>query len=466
MSTQTKLTVKEKIGYALGDTAANIAWRTIGPFLPIFYTDVFGLEAAVAATLLFVIRLGDGVTDLIMGNIADRTKSKYGKFRPWLLWTALPFGVALVLQFTTPDLGLTGKIIWAYGTSIFYTLTYTANNVPYSALMGVMTSDVKERTELSSYRFFGAYFGGVIATIGVIALVDYLGNGNEDLGYQYTMYVLAFILAGFSLITFYTTRERIPALVTNDIKEDYKDLIKNKAWFILLFIGFVFVTYNVIKQSATMYYFSHYVNDEGNLFGSLTAWGGKNGLAGLYLLSLLVISMISTIFAPALTQKFGKVKLFILSILFSAITAGAMYWLEPNQVGTIFILGIISEFGAGLMPVLFFAMLGDAADYSEYKNGRRATGLVFSAGTFAMKFGGGMAGFLTLMILNWYNYDGEAAVKTSEMLEGIKLNMSIVPAVFVLVGVVALWFYPLTSKKMKEIEAILAERRAVKNAIK
>ncbi|MCH2195769.1 MFS transporter [Kordia sp.] len=466
MSTQTKLTVKEKIGYALGDTAANIAWRTIGPFLPIFYTDVFGLEAAVAATLLFVIRLGDGVTDLIMGNIADRTKSKYGKFRPWLLWTALPFGVALVLQFTTPDLGLTGKIIWAYGTSIFYTLTYTANNVPYSALMGVMTSDVKERTELSSYRFFGAYFGGVIATIGVIALVDYLGNGNEDLGYQYTMYVLAFILAGFSLITFYTTRERIPALVTNDIKEDYKDLIKNKAWFILLFIGFVFVTYNVIKQSATMYYFSHYVNDEGNLFGSLTAWGGKNGLAGLYLLSLLVISMISTIFAPALTQKFGKVKLFILSILFSAITAGAMYWLEPNQVGTIFILGIISEFGAGLMPVLFFAMLGDAADYSEYKNGRRATGLVFSAGTFAMKFGGGMAGFLTLMILNWYNYDGEAAVKTSEMLEGIKLNMSIVPAVFVLVGVVALWFYPLTSKKMKEIEAILAESRAVKNAIK
>lgn len=463
MSTQTKLTFKEKIGYALGDTAANIAWRTIGPFLPIFYTDVFGLEAAVAATLLFIIRLGDGVTDLIMGNIADRTKSKYGKFRPWLLWTALPFGIALVLQFTTPDLSLTGKIIWAYTTSIFYTLTYTANNVPYSALMGVMTSDVKERTELSSYRFFGAYFGGIIATIGVIALVDYLGQGNENLGYQYTMYVLAFILAGFSLITFYTTRERVPAVVTNDIKEDYKDLIQNRAWLILLFIGFVFVTYNVIKQSATMYYFTHYVNDESNLFGSLTAWGGKNGLAGLYLLSLLVISMISTIFAPALTRKFGKAKLFIISILFSAITAGAMYWLDANQVGTIFTLGIISEFGAGLMPVLFFAMLGDAADYSEYKNGRRATGLIYSAGTFAMKFGGGMAGFMTLMILNWYNYNGDETVaKTPEMLEGIKLNMSIVPAVFVLIGIVALLFYPLTSRKVKEVETALAERRAEK----
>ncbi|MEM6684392.1 MAG: MFS transporter [Bacteroidota bacterium] len=460
MATQTKLTFKEKVGYALGDTAANIAWRTVSYFLPIFYTDVFGLEAAVAATLIFLIRLSDGVTDLIMGNIADRTKSKYGKFRPWLLWTALPFAVALVLQFTTPDLSLTGKVIWAYGTSIFYTLMYTANNVPYSALMGVMTSDVKERTELSSYRFFGAYFGGIIATIGVIALVDYLGAGNENLGYQYTMYVLAFILAGCSLITFYTTRERIQVQTKSDLKEDYKDLLQNKAWFILLFIGFVFVTYNVIKQSTTMYYFTHYVQDEDSIFGSLVAWGGEKGLAGLYLLSLLVISMISTLFAPALTRMFGKVKLFIISIVFSAITAGAMYWLDANQVGSIFSLGILSEFGAGLMPVLFFAMLGDAADYSEYKNGRRATGLIFSAGTFAMKFGGGMAGFITLMILNYFNYDGDAAVKTPEMLEGIKLNMSIVPALFVLVGVIALWFYPLTSKKMQEIEVALEERRA------
>ena len=461
MSEKSKLTIKEKIGYALGDTAANIAWRTIGPFLPIFYTDVFGLEAAAVAVLLLVIRLGDGITDLIMGNIADRTKTRWGKFRPWLLWTALPFGVALVLQFTTPNLSLTGKLIWAYGTSIFYTLAYTANNVPYSALMGVMTSNVKERTILSSYRFFGAYLGGIIATIGVISLVDFLGNGNENIGYQYTMYVLAFILASFSLVTFYTTRERIkPVETTNDLQEDYNDLIKNKPWLILLFIGFVFVTYNIIKQSSTMFYFSHYVNNDQNVFSSLTKWGGKNGLAGLYLLSLLVISMISTVFAPALTKFFGKVKLFIISILFSAITAAAMYWLEPNQVSSIFTLGIISEFGAGLMPILFFAMLGDAADYSEYKNGRRATGLIFSAGTFSMKFGGGVAGAITLGVLNFYNYDGKALIKTPEMLEGIKLNMSIIPAVFVLMGVVALLIYPLTSKKMKEIETELEAKRA------
>jgi GPH family glycoside/pentoside/hexuronide:cation symporter len=460
MSETTKLSIKEKIGYALGDTAANIAWRTIGPFLPIFYTDVFGLGTAAVATLLLVIRLGDGITDLIMGNIADRTRTKWGKFRPWLLWTALPFGVALVLQFTTPDLGLSGKLFWAYGTSIFYTLAYTANNVPYSALMGVMTQNVKERTVLSSYRFFGAYLGGIIATVGVISLVDFLGKGNENLGYQYTMYVLAFILASFSFITFYTTRERVKAVKTDDIFKDYKDLSTNRPWLILLFIGFVFVTYNIIKQSSIMYYFTHYVQDENGFFGAFTKWGGKNGLAGLYLLSLLVISMISTVFAPALTKYFGKVRLFIFSILFSAAFAASMYWLSPNDIGSIFTLGILSEFGAGLMPILFFAMLGDSADYSELKNGRRATGLIFSAGTFAMKFGSGMAGAITLAVLNFYNYDGQALVKTPEMLEGIKLNMSVVPGLFVLLGIAALLFYPLTPGVMKEIEQELQEKRA------
>lgn len=461
MSEIIKLSIKEKVGYALGDTAANIAWRTIGPFLPIFYTDVFGLGTAAVATLLLVIRLGDGITDIVMGTIADRTKSKWGKFRPWLLWTALPFGVALVLQFTTPNISLTGKIIWAYGTSILYTLLYTANNVPYSALMGVMTDDIKQRTELSSYRFFGAYLGGVIATIGVISLVDFLGNGDETRGYQYTMYVMAFILASFSLITFWATRERVPVLKegASKIKDDLKDLISNKAWLILLFIGFVFVTYNIIKQSSAMYYFTHYVDDSNNVFGVLSNWGGSNGLAGLYLLSLLVISMISTFFAPFLTNLFGKVRLFILALVFSAATAAAMYWLEADSIRAIFTLGIISEFGAGLTPILFFAMLGDAADYSEYKNGRRATGLIFSAGTFAMKFGSGVAGAITLAILNIYSYDGQATVKTAEMLEGIKLNMSIVPAVFVMLGVIALMFYPLTTKKMEHISNELKIKR-------
>lgn len=464
MPTITKLSLKEKIGYALGDTAANIAWRTIGPFLPIFYTDVFGLEATVVGILFFVIRIGDGITDLIMGRIADRTKTKWGKFRPWLLWTAVPFGVALVLQFTTPDLSVTGKIVWAYATSILYTLAYTANNVPYSALMGVMTGDIKERTVLSSYRFFGAYFGGIIATVGVIALVDILGGGDENLGYQYTMYVLAAILAVFSIITFATTRERVEpiAAVPASLATDIRSIITNKAWLILLFIGFIFVTYNIIKGGAAAFYFEHYVDDSANTFGSLTAWGGKKGLLGLYLISLLVVSMISTIFAPVLTRILGKVRLFIISILTSAAAAAAMYFLEASDITSIFTLGMLSEFGAGLMPVLFFAMLGDAADDTELRTGTRPTGMIFSAGTFAMKFGSGAAGAITLFVLGIYNYNGDLAVKTTQMLEGIKLNMSIVPAIFVLTGVVLLIIYPLGTKKMNEVENQLNEKRATK----
>ncbi|WP_124981188.1 MFS transporter [Nonlabens xiamenensis] len=459
-----KLSIKEKLGYALGDTAANIAWRTIGPFLPIFYTDVFGLEAAVTGILFFVIRIGDGFTDLVMGRIADRTRTKWGKFRPWLLWTALPFGIALVLQFTTPDLSMNGKIIWAYATSILYTLTYTANNVPYSALMGVMTADVEERTVLSSYRFFGAYFGGIIATIGVIALVDKLGGGNEILGYQYTMYILAAILAVFSIITFATTRERVKPLERKPapLVEDVKSIITNKAWLILLFIGFVFVTYNIIKGGAAAFYFEHYIDDSQGTFGALTSWGGDKGLLGLYLISLLVVAMISTFFAPILTRWLGKVSLFHICIISSSACAALIFFLEPQDVVAVFILGMLSEFGAGIMPVLFFAMLGDAADDTELRTGSRPTGMIFSAGTLAMKFGSGAAGAITLFVLGIFEYDGNIATKTAQMLEGIKLNMSIVPAVFVLIGVVLLAMYPLTAKRMKDIENELERLRQAK----
>ncbi len=458
---QQGLTIKEKIAYALGDTAANIAWRSIGPFLPIFYTDVFGLGTAAVATLLFVIRLGDGITDVLMGMLADRTRSRWGKFRPWLFWTALPFAVALVLQFTTPNLSLSGKLIWAYATSIFYTLAYTANNVPYSALMGVMTADVQERTSLSSYRFFGAYLGGIIATVGIITLVDFLGNGDENLGYQYTMYVLASILCLFSFITFLGTKERVPYPESSKIqlKEDLKDLLQNRSWIILLFIGFVFVTYNIIKGSTTMYYFNHYVEEKDHFLAGLSHIAGKNGLAGLYLLSLLLVSMLSTFFAPWLTRILGKRRLFVICILSSSLFAALMYLLSSSAITEIFVLGMLSEFGAGIMPVLFFAMLGDSADYSEYKNGRRATGLVYSAGTFAMKFGSGVAGAITLLVLNLYSYDGLAEQKTAEMLQGIRLNMSIVPAVFILLGLIALFLYPLTETKMKEVQQALQKRR-------
>jgi GPH family glycoside/pentoside/hexuronide:cation symporter len=441
-----KLSLGEKIGYALGDTSANIAWRPLMSFLPIFYTDVFGLPLAVVSSLLLITRLSDGVTDLLMGTIADRTNTKWGKFRPWLLWTALPFGLFLALTFTTPNFDLTGKIIWAYVTYITFTLLYTANNVPYSALMGVMTGDLSQRTQLSSFRFFGAYFGGVISMALIPPLVKFLGGGDENAGYQYTMYVLAVLMVIFTLITFASTRERIiPPKQTHKLKDDFKDLINNKPWLIILVIGFLFVTFNSIKQGIAMYYFTHYLHRE--------------LLGGAYLTSLVITSMVAALAATPLANKFGKKQLFIYVMIFTGIVTSLLYFAGPEDIVLIFTLGNLSEFAAAIMPVLFFSMLGDTADYSEYKNGRRATGLIFSAGSFSMKLGGGVAGAVMLFILGLFNYDGEAAIKSKEAIEGIILNMSVIPAVFIFVAAFLMLAYPLSKQKMIEIEEYLNEQR-------
>ena len=441
------VSIKEKIGYAFGDTAANIAWRPLMAFLPIFYTDVFGLPIVTVSILLLITRFSDGITDIIMGAIADRTNTRWGKFRPWLLWTAVPFGLFIALTFTTPDLGLTGKIIWAYCTYILFTLIYTANNVPYSALMGVITGDLKERNSLSSFRFFGAYLGGAISMALIPPLVKFFGSGDDNLGYQYTMYLLAVIMIVFTLITFYTTRERVypPKEQKQKLSSDFKDLIRNKPWIILLFTGFLFVSYNSIKQGVTMYYFTHYLNRE--------------LLGGIYLTVLVLVSMLAALIAPPMINYFGKQKLFIYVMSFSAISTAMLYFAEKNDIVYIFIMGNISEFAAAIMPVLFFSMLADSADYSEWINKRRATGLIFSAGTFAMKFGGGLAGAVMLFVMSLFGYDGSAVVKSEESLRGIVLNMSLVPGIFLLAAIALMYFYPLSKKRMKEIEKDLEIRR-------
>ena len=443
-----KIGIGEKIGYALGDTAANIAWRTLSTFLFVFYTDVFGISAAVVGVLLLVTRFSDGFTDVIMGMIADRTNTKQGKFRPWILWSALPLGALMALTFTTPDLGTTGKIIYAYVTYIMLTLAYTANNIPYSALMGVLTTNNTERTSLSSFRFAGAYLGGILTQGGLIYLVMLLGNGNENKGYQYSIYLLSAILVLFLLVTYFTTKERVKPTIeeSSNIKNDLKDLITNKPWLILLVIGFLFVTYNSIKQGITVIYFKRFLNAE--------------TLAASYMVALLVVSVFAALITTKLSNIFGKRNLFIYVMLFSAVTNGLLYFASPENTTMIFTLGILSEFGAGIMPVLFFAMLGDAADYSEWKHGRRATGLVYSAGTFAMKFGGGVAGAIIGFVLAAYGYDGMNEASIAEAIPGIKHLMSWIPALIIIPASIVMLVYPLTNFKLNEIETELQKRRS------
>jgi len=504
----TKLPFREKVGYAMGDAAANLVWRGALAYLAVFYTDTFGLTAAAAAMLFLVVRLSDGVTDIVMGMIADRTNTRWGKFRPWVLWSTPVLGLFMVLCFTTPNFSENGKLAYAYFTYIGLTLAYTLNNVPYSALMGVMTDSDTERTSLSGFRFAGAFIGGLLVMGFLPDLVALLGDGNDALGYQYTMYVFATLLVVLMVITFSTTKERITPPVDPDsnlkkelwdltknlpfiilpllsmtlffyyrdlysgiffvlvmfamtmvikklinqstdnmtgTQRDVVDLLTNKPWLILLGMGFLTMMFNGIKYGVIAYYFKYHVGDE--------------LLTGQYFIGLLVVSILGALSTSYLSKIMGKKNLFIASLIISGILTAGFYWVPAGDITSIFILGCSAEFFAAIMPTLFFTMLGDSADYSEWKNNRRATGLIYSAGTFVQKTGGGFAGALVLVVLASYGYDGMDASTIENSLPGMQILMSWIPAAFAFIAAGLMCFYPLTSTENQQIGLELQERR-------
>lgn len=508
MIIMTRLPFYEKVGYAMGDAAANLVWRGALAYLAVFYTDTFGLTAAAAALLFLVVRLSDGVTDIVMGMIADRTSTPMGKFRPWILWSTPFLALFMVLCFTTPDLSDTNKLIYAYITYIGLTLAYTVNNVPYSALMGVMTPNDKERTSLSGFRFAGAFAGGLLVMGFLPDLVALFGDGNDAIGYQYTMYLFAAILIALMVITFVTTKERVTPTLDNSVslkaelkdlsknlpfiilpllaitlffyyrniysgiffvivmaamwiiiknlvkntsddmsgtQRDMVDLLTNKPWLILLGMGFLTMMFNGIKYGTIAYYFKYYVGDE--------------LMAGKYFIALLVISILGALATGFLSKVLGKRKLFIVSLVLSGLLTAAFFWVPRGDILSIFILGCGAEFFAAMMPTLFFSMLGDSADYSEWKNGRRATGLIYSAGTFVQKTGGGFAGALVLVVLANYGYDGMDKSTIDASLPGMQLLMSWIPALFAFAGAALMLLYPLTTQQNKKIGDDLMQRR-------
>ncbi|HUX94591.1 MAG TPA: MFS transporter [Bacteroidales bacterium] len=527
-----KLKLKEKIGYAFGDGAANIAWRGVATFLFVFYTDVFGLNPAAVGLLLLIARFSDGITDILMGIVCDRTNSKYGKFRPWILWTAIPLGVTLSLLFTTPDLRPTGKVIYAYTTYLIFVLIYTANNIPYGALMAVMTGDDKQRTSLGSYRMVGAFSGGMLVQGVLLLLVAHFGNinpsisvdkidtkkyevtvstnkeienvniktkdgiamftwvsaeksdslntptqgksfsmeaqkkysfivtGEENLdskkisiidqkkGYSNSIFLLSVFLSLFMIITFISTKERVkpPKDQETNLGTDLKDLIRNRPWIILLVVGLMYNVYNSIKQGIVVIYFTHYLHTQ--------------LLAGSYLVALALASIAGAMITSPLGKRWGKRKLFIYALIFSGAVNSLFMFCSPGNTIAIFTIGIISEFASAIFPTLFFAMLGDAADYSEYKNGRRATGLVYSAGSFATKFGGGIAGAIIGFVLAAFHYNGQNEVAIQGAVPGIIMLMSWIPAIIVLITAGVMMLYPLDQRKMDDITLELTSRRA------
>lgn len=513
-----RLPVIEKAGYAMGDAAANLVWRGALAFLIIFYTDVFGISAEAAAFLVLIVRLSDGITDIIMGMIADRTTTRWGKFRPWILWSAPVLGLFMVLTFSTPDLSPEAKLAYAYFTYIGLTLAYTVSNVPYSALMGVMTDNHVERTSLSGWRFAGAFGGGLLVMMGTPLLVEQLGGGNEELGYQYTMYVFAVLLVLLLITTFVTTKERItpkaasknslsrdlwdltknlPFIIVplasasfffyyrgpisgiifglvviaiyfgvrhiiakgsdnaTDAQKDLIDLLTNAPWLILLSIGFLFMMFNGIKIGATAYYFQRYIDIDSWPWGEMT----HQQLLALYFGLTLAVSVVAAFSTGFLSKLVGKKNLFIISLVVGGILTGSIYYVANDLPHIALILGCSAEFFAAILPVLFFSMLGDCADYSEWVNNRRATGLIYSAGTFINKTGGGFAGALILLVLAAFGYDGKDDTTISAAIPGIVLLMSWIPAAFAFIAAGILMFYPLSEHKMTQIELDLAQRR-------
>ena len=455
-----KLSLKEKIGYSLGDTASNLFFQTFILFLPIFYTDVFGLPAAAMGTLFLFTRIFDAANDPVMGTIADRTNTRWGKFRPYLLIFAIPFGIAGVLTFTTPNFDASGKLIYAYLTYNALMVMYTIVNVPYSALMGVMTPNSMERTEVSSFRFVAAFIGGLIVQASTISLVKYFGNGNDAVGWQWAMGCIAALAAVLLFITFATTKERVqpPKEQTSEFKKDLRDLFTNKPWLLIAGATVFQLTYIVMRGSSIAYYFKYYVGEQQlNLFGNSIALSQET-----FTSSFLLIGSIATIIGVVLTKwiskKLDKKNTYAGFLIASAVLNAAFYLVRPQDVLFIYALNVFVSFFFGPVSVLQWAMYTDTADYSEWKNHRRATAILMAASLFALKLGLALGGTFVGWILAYYGFVANQT-QTAEAMSGIVLLLSVFPAIFGIAGGLLMLPYPLTNKKMVEIEEELTARR-------
>ncbi|MCK4295519.1 MAG: MFS transporter [Candidatus Marinimicrobia bacterium] len=455
-----KISLKEKVGYSLGDTASNLFFQTFILFITIFYTDVFGISAKAVGTMFLITKIWDAVNDPMMGMIADRTETRWGKFRPYILLFAIPFGIIGILTFTTPNLSATGKLIYAYVTYTLLMMLYTIINVPYSALMGVITSNARVRTVVSQFRFVAAFIGGLIVQYSVLRMVERFGRGNEPLGWQRAMIVLSSLAVVLLFITFASTKERVkpPKGQKTRLKDDLRDLFKNKPW---LFIGGATVfqlTFILIRSGCIMYYFTYFVQDQQvMLLGKVYSFSYQS-IVSTFFIAGSIVTILGSILASWFSKVLGKHNTYAGFLGASGIFAALFYFLGPNDVILMFVFQFLISFALGPVSVLQWAMYTDTVDYSEFKTGRRATGLVMSASLFALKFGVALGASILAWILAGYGYQPNVP-QTAQSLLGIRLAMSIYAAIPALIGAGIMFFYPLTNEKMVEIEKELNARR-------
>ena len=482
---QQKITVVEKIGYSLGDLSANLIFQTLMTFLAFFYTDIYGIPAGWASAIIFTGGMVGAFFTPVMGIIADRTQTRWGKFRPWILWTAVPFGVIAILAFTTPNFSEGGMIAYALITYILLVMVYTANNLPYAALSGVLTGNMSERNSVSSYRFVAVMVAQFVVQVLLLPLVLILGDGDRTLGFERTMGIFAVVGIIFFIITFLTTRERIiPAPEQkSSVGQDLKDLVKNKPWVAILIVTvFLFITLS-LRGGMMVFYFNQYL-DQAALASFLQNVGFIGFIAGLnsFLVNIgllgfqwpedpatsafslfnaggIILMIVGISFSKGLADRFGKRDVFQYALLLATLCVFAFLFFPPQAIALVFISQLLHGFFYGLTIPLLWAMVADVADYSEWKNNRRATAIVFSAMLFGLKAGLAVGGALGAAILAFYGYDEQLVVQSANTIAGIKKTVSLYPTITFLICIVCLFFYEINKKTELQIEKDLGERR-------
>ena len=445
--TATKLSVKEKIGYSLGDTASHFVWDMVGFWLLFFYTDVYGISAAAAGTIMLIARFWDMAIDPVIGVVSDRTNTRWGKFRPYILFGAIPYAVLAILTFTTPRLGETGKILYAAATYILLMTAYAAINLPYSALGAVMTDDTYERAGLNTYRFIAGFTGQFVVTGLALTMAEFFGGGDKAQGFQYTVFLFAGLSLIFFFITFKTTKERVhpPKEQVNSLKEDIGNLFKNKAWIVLALVGIISFIMFAMQNAAIAYYFKYYLGRENNvqLF---------NVIGTIALIVALPLS-------KPLAKRFGNKNVFIGSSLISGLFFMLIYLPGVTDLTTIYVFNVIAKMAYAPAVPLLWTMIADSADYSEWTTGRRATGLYFSAAVFAQKAGWGIGAAIAGWILAASGFVANV-VQNDTAITGIKLLVSVIPGILYMSCALFMIFYKINTKTTTLMKKELDARRA------
>lgn len=463
-----KSKLSEKIGYGFGDMSSSMFWKIFSYYLPFFYSNIFGLSLVDAGVLVLITRVWDAISDPMMGVISDRTNTKWGKYRPYLLWVAPFFSICGILLFTTPDLDYAGKLIWAYVTYILMMTVYTGINVPYGAMLGVMTDDTNEKTVFSSFRMFFAYGGSFISLFLWEPLCNLMGGYDTPKGWFWAMVMIAATCFVMFILCFMMTKEHLKTVSTVSVGNDFKALLSNKPWWLLIGAALCFNLFNTVRGATVAYFFQDIIGPNVSLvfFGLMFAF-----YAGLFLGIGEVSNMVGVASCVPISGKLGKKTTFILVNASLVVLSILFYFIPCTPAGywTMLIFQILISILTGIMSPLVWSMYADVSDYAELKFKTASTGLIFSSSSMAQKFGGAIGGAAVLWLLDGFGYITDATqlaqgVAQPELaLSCLRWLMSFIPACVALLSMCVVWFYPLTTERINAINAELKELRAIED---